>query len=414
MASDIPMNRLVQGDVGSGKTVIAQYAMLNAVANKQQAALMAPTELLARQHYSRLKEQLSGSQVMVELLAGSISQRDRTELLQRIGIGTVDLVVGTQSLLSEHVQFASLGLVVIDEQHKFGVEQRASLRESRLVPHYLVLSATPIPRTIAMTLFGDLDVSILKDKPPGRASVHTYLGNAAQQAKWWDFVAKQVQSGRQAYVVTPRVESDPNSEVLGAEQMFEQLRSGPLAGLRLDVLHGRMDGSEKQSKLDAFSSGQTQVLVSTTVVEVGIDIPNATIMTILDADRLGLAQLHQLRGRVSRGSSPGYICLFAKQGSAPEENARLSVLASTDDGFQLAEQDMRMRGPGDLLGTKQIGLPSLRIADLVRDAEVLNQARRVALECIQRDPNLDLPEHMKLKKQVIQRHGALAELGDVG
>jgi ATP-dependent DNA helicase RecG len=192
MASDIPMNRLVQGDVGSGKTVIAQYAMLNAVANKQQAALMAPTELLARQHYSRLKEQLSGSQVMVELLVGSISQRDRTELLQRIGIGTVDLVVGTQSLLSEHVQFASLGLVVIDEQHKFGVEQRASLRESRLVPHYLVLSATPIPRTIAMTLFGDLDVSILKDKPPGRASVHTYLGNAAQQAKWWDFVAKQV------------------------------------------------------------------------------------------------------------------------------------------------------------------------------------------------------------------------------
>jgi len=414
MASDIPMNRLVQGDVGSGKTVIAQYAMLNAVANKQQAALMAPTELLARQHYSRLKEQLSGSQVMVELLVGSISQRDRTELLQRIGIGTVDLVVGTQSLLSEHVQFASLGLVVIDEQHKFGVEQRASLRESRLVPHYLVLSATPIPRTIAMTLFGDLDVSILKDKPPGRASVHTYLGNAAQQAKWWDFVAKQVQSGRQAYVVTPRVESDPNSEVLGAEQMFEQLRSGPLAGLRLDVLHGRMDGSEKQRKLDAFSSGQTQVLVSTTVVEVGIDIPNATIMTILDADRLGLAQLHQLRGRVSRGSYPGYICLFAKQGSAPEENARLSVLASTDDGFQLAEQDMRMRGPGDLLGTKQIGLPSLRIADLVRDAEVLNQARRVALECIQRDPNLDLPEHMKLKRQVIQRHGALAELGDVG
>jgi len=414
MASDIPMNRLVQGDVGSGKTVIAQYAMLNAVANKQQAALMVPTELLARQHYSRLKEQLSGSQVMVELLVGSISQRERTELLQRIGIGTVDLVVGTQSLLSEQVQFASLGLVVIDEQHKFGVEQRASLRASRLVPHYLVLSATPIPRTIAMTLFGDLDVSILKDKPPGRASVHTYLGNAAQQAKWWDFVAKQVQSGRQAYVVTPRVESDPNSEMLGVEQMFEQLRSGPLAGLRLDMLHGRMDGSEKQRKLDDFSSGQTQVLVSTTVVEVGIDIPNATIMTILDADRLGLAQLHQLRGRVSRGSYPGYICLFAKQGSAPEENARLSILASTDDGFQLAEQDLRMRGPGDLLGTKQIGLPPLRIADLVRDAEVLSQARKVAQQCIERDPNLDLPEHSKLKRQVIQRHGALAELGDVG
>ena len=414
MAQDVPMNRLVQGDVGSGKTVIAQYAMLNAVANKQQAALMAPTELLARQHFTRLSQQLSGSQVMIELLVGSISQRERTELLQRIAIGTVDIVVGTQSLLSEHVQFESLGLVVIDEQHKFGVEQRASLRESRIVPHYLVLSATPIPRTIAMTVFGDLDVSILKDKPPGRATVHTYLGSTAQQSKWWEFVVRQVQSGRQAYVVTPRVESDPATEVLGAEQVYEQLLNGPLAGLRLDLLHGRMDGIEKQSKLDAFTAGQTQVLVATTVVEVGIDVPNATLMTILDADRLGLAQLHQLRGRVSRGSYPGYVCVFAKQGVAPEENVRLSVLASTDDGFRLAEQDLQMRGPGDLLGTKQIGLPPLRIADLVRDAQILNFSRGLAQELIDRDPNLEMAEHALLKRQVTQRHGAVVTLGDVG
>jgi ATP-dependent DNA helicase RecG len=414
MAQDVPMNRLVQGDVGSGKTVIAQYAMLNAVANKQQAALMAPTELLARQHFTRLSQQLSGSQVMIELLVGSISQRERTELLQRIAIGTVDIVVGTQSLLSEHVQFESLGLVVIDEQHKFGVEQRASLRESRIVPHYLVLSATPIPRTIAMTVFGDLDVSILKDKPLGRATVHTYLGSTHQQSKWWEFVVRQVKSGRQAYVVTPRVESDPATEVLGAEQIYEQLLNGPLAGLRLDLLHGRMDGIEKQSKLDAFTAGRTQVLVATTVVEVGIDVPNATLMTILDADRLGLAQLHQLRGRVSRGSYPGYVCVFAKQGVAPEENVRLSVLASTDDGFRLAEQDLQMRGPGDLLGTKQIGLPPLRIADLVRDAQILNFSRGLAQELIDRDPNLEMAEHALLKRQVTQRHGAVVTLGDVG
>ena len=414
MAQDVPMNRLIQGDVGSGKTVIAQYAMLNAVASKQQAALMAPTELLARQHFTRLRKQLAGSQVMIELLVGSITQRERTELLQRIAIGTVDLVVGTQALLSEQVQFESLGLVVIDEQHKFGVQQRANLRESRMVPHYLVLSATPIPRTIAMTIFGDLDISVLRDKPPGRATVHTYLGSTAQQDKWWEFVVKQVRSGRQAYVVTPRVESDPEAEVVGAEQVYRQLMEGPLAGLRVELLHGRMDGNEKQAKLDAFTAGQTQVLVATTVVEVGIDVPNATVMTILDADRMGLAQLHQLRGRISRGSFPGYVCVFAKPGVAPEENARLSVLASTDDGFRLAEQDLQMRGPGDLLGTKQVGLPPLRIADLVRDADVLIQARGLAQKIVQLDPNLDMAEHAILKRQVRQRHGAVVALGDVG
>jgi len=265
-----------------------------------------------------------------------------------------------------------------------------------------------------MTIFGDLDVSVLRDKPPGRATVHTYLGSTAQQSKWWEFVVKQIQTGRQAYVVTPRVESDAEAEIVGAEQVYQQLMAGPLAGLRIELLHGRMDGNEKQAKLDAFTSGKTQVLVATTVIEVGIDVPNATIMTILDADRMGLAQLHQLRGRISRGSFPGYLCVFAKPGVAPEENARLSVLASTDDGFRLAEHDLQMRGPGDLLGTKQIGLPPLRIADLVRDSEVLTCARRIAQKIVEQDPNLELVEHAKLKRQVTLKHGAVVSLGDVG
>lgn len=414
MAMETPMNRLVQGDVGSGKTVIAQYAMLATVANKYQAALMVPTELLARQHYERLKKQLEGSQVMVELLLGTLTQREQTELRQRIAIGTVDIVVGTQALLSEHIQFHALGLIVIDEQHKFGVEQRAQLRESRTVPHYLIMSATPIPRSIAMTQFGDLDVSILREKPPGRAPVHTYLSNEAQQPKWWDFVCKHLRSGRQAYVVLPRVETDSEKESLGAEQVFLELKTNQLKEFSVELLHGRMDGETKQQRLSDFENGKTQVLVATTVVEVGIDVPNATLMTILDADRLGLAQLHQLRGRVTRGSLPGYVCLFPSKNNEAIENARLQTLVATHDGFRIAEEDLKLRGAGDLLGTKQVGAASFRIADLVRDVEVLNVARRIASEIIESDPRLELPEHARLRKQVQSKHGAMWGLGDVG
>ncbi|XZE45931.1 ATP-dependent DNA helicase RecG [Pirellulaceae bacterium SH467] len=410
----IPMNRLVQGDVGSGKTVIAHYAMLATVANKHQTALMAPTELLARQHFEKLQKQLAGSQVMVELLVGSLGTREQHELQQRIAIGTVDIVVGTQALLSQHVQFHSLGLVVIDEQHKFGVEQRAALREGRVVPHYLVLSATPIPRSITMTLFGDLDVSILREKPPGRARVHTYLGEEQQKSRWWDFVRKQLQSGRQAYVVIPRVESDEENEMLGAEQVFADLSENELADFHVELLHGRMDGEEKQQKLNRFQSGETQVLIATTVVEVGIDVPNATLMAILDADRLGLAQLHQLRGRVSRGQFPGYVCLFPSKKCEPLENERLQSLIAIDDGFRLAEEDLRLRGTGDLLGTKQVGAPAFRIADLSRDGEILSAARKVAQELVTNDPDLHAPDLAKLKKLVLGRHGNQANLGDVG
>ncbi len=414
MSKTEPMNRLIQGDVGSGKTVVALYAMLLAVAHRYQAAMMAPTEVLARQHASRLKKGLEGSQVHVELLTGSLSQRERRELQERIALGTVDIVVGTQALLNEQVAFARLGLVVIDEQHKFGVQQRAALRGEKTQPHALVLSATPIPRTLTMTLLGDLDVTSLKEKPEGRAVVHTYLGAKEQQESWWRFVVKQVQQGRQAYVITPRVDQEEESDLQGAEQVYQTLREGPLAGLKVGLLHGRMEGERKQEVLDSFSNGQVDVLVATTVVEVGIDIPNATVMTILDADRLGLAQLHQLRGRISRGTFPGYLCVFASGEASPEDNARLQALASTQDGFQLAELDLQMRGPGNLLGTRQHGLPPFRIADLRRDAEYLLETREAARKRIAVDPHLASPEWTRIQKQVLGRHGEMLSLSDVG
>ena len=414
MQQTIPMNRLIQGDVGSGKTVIAQYAMMLSVAHRHQAAFMAPTEILARQHASRLSESLAGSQCHVELLTGTMQAREKRELLERIAIGTVDIVVGTQALLSEKVQFASLGIVAIDEQHKFGVEQRATLCDSRIQPHYLVLSATPIPRTLTMTAMGDLDVSVLREKPPGRAPVHTYLGKHEQMASWWSFVVKQVSSGRQAYVIVPRVVGDEEEDIAGAAQIWEQLRAGPLQGLRVHLLHGRMSGEEKNQVLSDFTRGDIQVLVATTVVEVGIDVANATVMTILDADRLGLAQLHQLRGRISRGKTSGYLCVFAKPGVAPEENARLSALATTDDGFRLAELDWSLRGPGNLLGTRQSGLPPFRIADLVRDSEIVKITHDIAIEIIERDPELADSSWSRVREQVFGRHGDMLDFGTVG
>lgn len=418
MEQEVPMNRLVQGDVGSGKTAIAYYAMLSAVANRYQAALMVPTELLARQHFQKLRQQLRDSQVMIELLTGSLTAANRRELLQRIALGTVDIVIGTQALVGEHVDFAKLGLLVIDEQHRFGVEQRAALRDSRLSPHYLVMTATPIPRTLAMTAFGDLDVSILRDRPPGQSVVATYVSELSQQERWWRFVVEQVRSGRQAFVVAPRVDQAQDEgereESQGAVQWYENLRSGPLASLRLALVHGRMDGEEKQAQLDAFAQGEIDVLVSTTVVEVGIDVPNAAVMTILEADRLGLAQLHQLRGRVGRGRFPGYVCLFPRSDLNPNERKRLEEFAANHDGFALAELDLRTRGPGELLGTRQSGLPPLKIADLARDEVWVLQARNIAKEVIARDPTLALPEHGLLRRQVVSKHGHSLSISDVG
>ncbi|QEG38515.1 ATP-dependent DNA helicase RecG [Roseimaritima ulvae] len=445
MGRQFPMNRLVQGDVGSGKTVIAQYAMLLAVAHGYQAIMMAPTEILARQHYATLTKAMARSRVKVGLLTGSLSGAERQQLTAAAESGELNVIVGTQALLYGNVAAAKLGLVVIDEQHKFGVGQRARLRSGGLDPHYLVLSATPIPRTMAMTMFGDLDVSTLRDKPPGRKPVHTYLARDGWRDRWWKFVRERLDEGRQVFVVTPRVservadaeeteteetgpeeanaaeaaevadgmETIAGENVSAAEGVFEELQAGPLADYRLGLLHGRMSAQEKEAVMQRFAQGRTQVLVTTTVIEVGIDIANATVMTILGAEHFGLAQLHQLRGRVSRGRVPGHVCVFTDAEGSPEENERLQVFADTADGFELAEADFRLRGPGDLMGTRQSGMPPLRIADMQRDQQVLMVARQLAQEVIDADSDLSDEAFAALKKQVLRRYGKVLELGDV-
>ncbi|MEZ6086704.1 MAG: ATP-dependent DNA helicase RecG [Pirellulaceae bacterium] len=413
MARQFPMNRLVQGDVGSGKTVVAQYAMLLAVANKHQAVLMAPTEVLARQHFATFRKALSHSQVRLGLLTGTLSALDRREVLTAVGDGEVDLLVGTQALLNQQVAFKQLGLVVIDEQHKFGVSQRAMLRCGGLDPHYLVLSATPIPRTVAMAAFGDLDVTTLREKPPGRSQVNTYLAKEDWTDRWWNFVTERLREGRQAYVVTPRVDAGEQEDIRGAQQVYEDLTSGPLKKFRIGLLHGRMTAEEKNETMTRFAQGRLQVLVATTVIEVGIDVPNATVMTIFGANRFGLAQLHQLRGRVWRGSHPGYVCVFTDKDRSPEDDERLRVFAETSDGFALAEADYRMRGPGDILGVRQSGMPPLRMADPLRHTELLEAARNLAVDIVEHDPNLDDASFAMLKQRVLNRYGKSLELGDV-
>ncbi len=419
MARQFPMNRMVQGDVGSGKTVIAQYAMLLAVAHRHQAVLMAPTEVLARQHYELLSRQLSSSRVQIGLLCGSLTSSERKEVLRRTQQHEIDVLVGTQALLYGEIEFAKLGLCVIDEQHKFGVEQRQGLRRGALSPHCLVLTATPIPRTITMSLFGDLDVSLLKQKPSGRGQVHTYLSESGWRDRWWKFVKQKLDEGRQAFVIAPRISTDSEQEESSEESssvvaLFDELRRGPLADYRLDLLHGRLTTQEKNAAMQRFATGKTQVLVSTTVIEVGIDVPNATVMTIMGAERFGLAQLHQLRGRVARSAYSGHVCLFTDKEVSPAEVERLQVLASTNDGFEIAEADYRLRGPGDLVGTRQSGMANFRIADPMRDESILLLARELAMEMVDADPSLAAPSLQKLKRQMLKRYQQQLQLSDVG
>ncbi len=418
MAKQYPMNRLVQGDVGSGKTVVAQYALLLAVAHRHQAVMMAPTEVLARQHHRTLTRSLAKSRVRIGLLCGSLSPSERRDVLAKTAAGEIDVLVGTQALLYGEIEFAKLGLCVIDEQHKFGVEQRHALRRGGIDPHCLVLSATPIPRTVTMTMFGDLDVSTLREKPPGRGRLHTYLSEDGWRERWWQFVSQRLEEGRQAFVIAPRVHStedceEPVEEVSSATRVYKELLTGPMGKYRIDLLHGRMSTEDKNAAMERFSQGRTQLLVSTTVVEVGIDVPNATVMTILGAERFGLAQLHQLRGRVARGTHPGHVCLFTDANGSPEEIERLQVLASTTDGFEIAEADFRLRGPGDLFGKRQSGMPPMRIADLIRDESILLIAREIAQEMIDQDPELEHESAKRLRDQLLKRYGAVLMLGDV-
>ncbi len=441
MASSAPMNRLLQGDVGSGKTIVAVYAMLVAVAHGTQVVLMAPTEVLARQHVATLERLLAGSQTRIGWLAGGQTAKERQAALAGIASGETQVIVGTQAVISSEIEFHKLALVIIDEQHRFGVRQRAQLKSAAAQPHYLVMTATPIPRTVSLTLFGDLDVTTLTDRPPGRQNVYTYAPEPQQRAQWWEFYRKKLREGRQGYVIVPLVaEKTPSPHAgtpadealseatefeddalepsgdeppLSLDAAYEALANGELEAFRIGLVHGRMSSGDKQTALEAFRRGESQVLVATSVVEVGIDVPNATLMTIENAERFGVAQLHQLRGRVSRGNYPGYCTLFAGAQSA-EALARVQALVDHADGFKLAEIDFALRGPGDILGTRQHGLPPLRIANLQRDIAVVEEARRDAQAIASQDPHLAQPEFEQLRRMVLIRYGESLELGDVG
>ncbi len=414
MALDTPMNRLLQGDVGSGKTVVAVYAMLLCVAHGRQAALMVPTEILARQHAATLSKLLQQSRVEYRLLVGGQQESERGEILHGLASAEVQLVIGTHAILAEGVQFADLGLVVIDEQHKFGVQQRAALRTGDRSPHYLVMTATPIPRTMSMTQFGDLEVSILRDQPPGRQPVSTYLVEADQRSRWWNFVRDKLREGRQAFVVTPLVAESESVSATSVSQAFEELTNGELDAFRVGLLHGQMPPTEKQRAMDDFRRGDLQVLVSTTVIEVGVDVPNASVMVIASPERFGLSQLHQLRGRVGRGGHAGFCAVLAEAELSDTARRRLEAFANTTDGFELAEIDFELRGPGDLFGARQSGLPPLRIANLQRDRQILEEARDAARELFDADPGLKHPNHAKLRRQMLRRYGDALDISDVG
>ena len=409
----VPMNRLLQGDVGSGKTVVAMYAMLVSVAQGHQAAMMVPTEVLARQHFERLSQMLAHGRVRTALWTGSLSAREREETQRAVEAGEIDLLIGTQALVHGQINFPRLAVVVIDEQHKFGVRQRAQLRASGIDPHYLVMTATPIPRTIAMTCYGDLDVSLLKGFPGGRQEVHTYLVEESQRERWWEFFRKQLREGRQGYVITPLVTARGREELVGVQESFEALANGELEAFRIGLIHGQMSAEEKHGTMQAFYERELQALVATSVVEVGIDVPNATVMTIENAERFGLAQLHQLRGRVGRGAFPGYVAAFSE---ATSEDAikRLQAFAETRDGFRLAEIDLETRGPGEFFGTRQHGMPPFKLARLPADEPLLREARQAAQQLIDDDRQLWSPQWSEIRKRLLKRYGEALQLGDVG
>ena len=394
-----PMNRLVQGDVGSGKTMVAAAAGYLAVMNGQQAALMAPTEILAEQHYKSLQRLLEPLGVRVSLLTGSLTPKRKKELRATIAAGETDFVIGTHALVTDSTEFAALGLVIADEQHRFGVAQRSALSAKGADPHLLVMSATPIPRTLALLMYGDLDVSILDELPPGRQQIDTFLVNESYRARLNGFIRKQVEEGHQCYVVCPAVEESDGMDLTAATVWAETLQKTVFPDLRVALLHGQMKGAEKEAVMAAFANREADVLVATTVIEVGVDVPNATLMVIEDAERFGLSQLHQLRGRVGRGTAKSF-CILNSQTKSGEARARLKAFCSTTDGFRIAEEDLKMRGPGDSFGARQSGMPVFRVANLSCDLQTLTQAQVASKDWIEREGTADTPEAQALRTRI--------------
>ena len=395
----VPMNRLVQGDVGSGKTMVAAGAAYLAAKNGFQTALMAPTEILAEQHCQSLTRLFEPLGIRVALLTGSMPEKQKRLTREAIALGTVDLVVGTHALITDSTAFYKLGMVIADEQHRFGVAQRSKLSAKGADPHVLVMSATPIPRTLALIMYGDLDVSILDELPPGRQAVDTFLVGESYRARINAFIRKQVAEGHQCFVVCPAVEENEEVGIRAAETWAETLQKTVFPDLRVLLLHGQMKGAQKEAVMAAFAKGEGDILVATTVIEVGVDVPNATLMVIEDADRFGLSQLHQLRGRVGRGSAKSF-CILTTQNRNGETQQRLKALCKTTDGFRIAEADLELRGPGDFFGSRQSGLPSFRVADLSCDLKTLKQAQEASVQWIDESGTADTPEAIALRARI--------------
>ena len=429
MTSSRPMNRLVQGDVGSGKTVVALHAVVMACGSGYQAALMAPTEILAEQHYRNLKGILDGLGLSVALLRGGEKAGAKKTQAARLASGQTQVAIGTHTLIQKGVVFKNLGLAVIDEQHKFGVLQRKTLMEKGYKPDVLVLTATPIPRTLAMTVYGDLDVSIIRALPPGRKPVRTFLFGESQRRRAYQILKDELRDGKQAYVVYPLVEESEKVDLQAARQAAESLQTGEFKEFAVGLLHGRMKPGEKDTMMAEFKAGKIQVLVATTIIEVGVDVPNATIMMIEHAERFGLAQLHQLRGRVGRAGHQAYCLLMASTGartkpqwgkrptggqdSVSMAKERLEALVQSNDGFVIAEEDLRIRGPGEFFGFRQWGMPEFRVANIVRDGELLQLARQEAFTLLKQDPHLSSPVHRGLKEAMLRKWEKRLDLGSV-
>jgi len=399
LSRDHPGHRLIQGDVGSGKTVVALYAMLMAVASGDQAALMAPTELLAEQHFSSISQMLAGSKVRVELLTASLTPTEQASLRHDIESGEVNMVIATHALLSEGVRFDKLAVAVIDEQHRFGVQQRQTLSDKAgdRSPHTIVMTATPIPRSLTQTIFGDLDISTIAGLPPGRGAIQTIVRTPADRSGIDAAIVERVEQGEQIYVVAPAIDSTTN--LRDVQSILARLDQGPLKGRRLAAIHGRLKRDARQRLMERFRQGDIDALVATTVIEVGVDVPNATMMVIEHAERFGLAQLHQLRGRIGRGASDS-LCVLVAEPTTDDAQARIDAIAATSDGFELAEKDLMIRGPGDLAGVRQAGAPAMRVADLLRDQKLLALARHDARDWLERSPHLDQPADELLSRRL--------------